>query len=107
MPVLEYKLGSFDYRKGAKPPTLADVKKAAAKMGGVTVEQAREGDSLTLYVDAPKGHRWEQELHEFVDSSNLPWKPDYDDMLSRMSYGYEVCADAECEWCHPDEDEAK
>lgn len=85
--------------------TLRDVK-AAAKAIGATVEDGKCGNTHECRVEAPKGHRWMADgLHEFVDAANIPWKPDYADLLDRMEYGVEDCPDADCEWCHPEEAE--
>ena len=84
--------------------TLADVKKLGRQLGAI-VTQDRVGDSIMLEVEAPTGMRWAEELHMFVDSAYLPWKPDYDDMLDRMkSYTLEKCDDPDCDWCNSEED---
>jgi hypothetical protein len=53
----------------------------------------------------PPGHIWLcDDIHELVDETNQPWKPDYADLLDRMRYGIAPCPDADCEWCHPEQD---
>jgi len=84
--------------------TLKDVKKRAKELGA-SVTKERQGDTVVVYVTAPKGKRWEHELHEFVDSVHYMWPNDYDDLLQRMSYGLEECDDPQCEWCHPSEND--
>lgn len=81
--------------------TLKDVRKRAKALGA-TVEYDRAFGTNELRVTAPDGMRWAVELHQFVDCTNAPWEPDFDDMLDRMSKGPEVCDDPECEWCHPE-----
>lgn len=83
--------------------TLAKVKAEARKIGA-TVTQENCGNETRLGVEAPKGYCWDEGLHEFVDWTYKPWKPDYDDMLARMKHGCEPCTDVECDWCHPIED---
>lgn len=81
--------------------TLKALRKAASAIGA-TVEDTRIWDTHECRVEAPKGMVWNEGVHEFVDCAYLPWKPDYDDLLARMSYGFEKCSDPECEWCHPE-----
>lgn len=76
--------------------------KAAAKKIGATVEDDKIGLTHECRVEAPKGHVWNDGVHEFVDQAYIPWKPDYGDLLSRMSYGFSKCEDPVCEWCHPE-----
>jgi len=87
--------------------TLKDVRALAAKLGA-TVEDEKTGHHHCCRVEAPRGKVWAADsLHEFVDDTNRPWKPDYADLLARMGYGLEDCpAGPECEWCFPDEDSA-
>jgi hypothetical protein len=81
--------------------TLSKLKKEAAKIGA-TVEQDRIGDTLNTEVFSPSGFRFASDsTHIFVDCVYVPWKPDYADLLNRISYGLEPCEDAQCEWCHP------
>lgn len=71
---------------------------------GATMTEEVHGDSVRLGVEAPKGSRFAtEELHELVDWTYRPWKPDYADVLSRMSHGIEKCPHEDCEWCHPDD----
>jgi hypothetical protein len=51
-------------------------------------------------------------VHEFVDETHRPWKPDYQDLLGRMAGGFERCTedtcqlwteDGTCEWWENDE----
>ena len=78
--------------------TLKDVKKLAAQLGA-KVEDEKIGYSHCCRVEAPHRNRWvEGDVHELVDDTNRPWKPDYEDLLSRMGYGLEDCV-GDCEWC--------
>jgi uncharacterized protein YcsI (UPF0317 family) len=80
--------------------------RAAARKIGATVQDDRIGHSHTCRVEAPSGMIWScGDLHELVDDTNQPWKPDYEDVLARMSYGVEPCPlGDDCEWCHPEEE---
>lgn len=78
--------------------THKQVKDAARAIGaGVTLE--KHGDSWRLGVEAPRGFVWADGVHELVDWSYAPWKPDYADVLARMAYGVVPCEDDECDWC--------
>lgn len=81
--------------------TLAAVRRAAIKIGA-TITDEKIGDSHTCSVEAPTGMIWAiGDLHEIVDSSYRPWKPDYSDLLQRMSHGVKPCPYGEkCEWCN-------
>lgn len=85
--------------------TLRAVRALAAKLGA-KVEDEKIGYSHSCRVEAPPGKIWaEGDVHELVDDTNRPWKPDYADLLSRMGHGLEDCpAGDACEWCHPAED---
>ena len=84
--------------------TLRQLRAAASKLGA-TVEDTKIGHSHTCEVIAPDGKFWaEGDVHCMVDTTSQPWKPDYEDLLSRMSYGLEECTDPDCDWCHPEED---
>lgn len=79
--------------------TLKDLR-AEAKRLGATIEIQKFSLSTTVSVEAPRGHRWSCDcIHELVD--NVYTGPnDYDDLLSRMSYGIEPCFERpNCEWC--------
>jgi hypothetical protein len=78
--------------------TLKQVRTAAAKFGA-TVEDTKIGNTHECRVAAPYGQVWRDGVHEFVDGANIPWKPDYADLLNRMSYGLEACTTPDCEWC--------
>lgn len=82
--------------------TLRDVRRRAAELGAIVVDD-KSGTTHECTVEAPAGYRWEAELHMLVDCANQPWKPDYADLLDRMSRGVELCDDPHCEWCHPEE----
>ena len=83
--------------------TLRQVKAAARKIGAVVTDDII-GETHECTVEAPAGYRWlAADIHMFVDSAYVPWKPDYADLLERMAYGIEPCPDPECEWCHPEE----
>lgn len=83
--------------------TFKAVAKEAAKLGA-TVEDDIIGNTHECRIQAPHRKFWcEGGVHEMVDISNRPWKPDYAGLISRMSYGLEDCTDTECEWCNPQE----
>lgn len=88
--------------------TLAAVKKFAAKFGA-NVEDDKVGNTHECRCEAPHGFVWKCDtIHELVDSTNRPWKPDYADLVSRMEYGVEPCPEGDnCEWCHPDSEESE
>ena len=75
--------------------TLQQVR-ALAKSFGAEVEYYSSGDHTTLAVTAPGGFHWEGGVHTLVDSPFKPFKPDYADMLERMSFGLDKCDDT-CE----------
>ena len=78
--------------------TLAKVR-ALAKQLGATVEDEKIGNHHECRVEAPHRKKWsEGDVHELLDSANRPWKPDYEDLISRMNYGLEDCV-GPCEWC--------
>lgn len=81
--------------------TLRQVKAAALKIGA-KVEDDKIGNAHECRVEAPRGFIWsEGDVHELVDAAYKPWKPDYDGLLSRMSYGIETCPHGpDCEWCN-------
>jgi len=74
--------------------------KALAKKLGAKVEYIRIGDAVDLCVEAPPGFVWkcDGDIHELVDASRLPWGPDYEDVLARMSHGVEKCEEPDCDW---------
>lgn len=80
---------------------LADVREHAAGIGAIVTDE-KIGESHTCSVESPKGMVWAaSETHEFVDSSYRPWKPDYSDLMARMSYGVKPCPYYDdCEWCN-------
>jgi hypothetical protein len=79
--------------------TLLKVKTLAKKVGATVVDE-KIGEYHTCSVEAPAGLVWScDQLHELIDSTTRPWKPDYEDLLGRMSQGTELCANPECEWC--------
>jgi hypothetical protein len=81
--------------------TLKEVRRLAREIGA-TVEDTRDGGTHECRVEAPDGFYWaEGSVHEMVDCSYRPWKPDYADLLSRMKYGVTKCTDPDCDWCHP------
>lgn len=83
--------------------SLQKVKQLAHKLGA-TVEDDKCGHTHECRVEAPKGKIWSSDfIHELIDSTNRPWRPDYNSLLSRMNYGVENCPDLECEWCNPEE----
>lgn len=79
--------------------------KAEAKRLGAEVNDEKIGYSHMCEVIAPAGKFWsEGDTHIMVSDCYQPWKPDYEDLLSRMGYGVEDCTDPDCDWCHPLED---
>lgn len=84
-------------------PTLQTIRREAKRLGA-SVTMEKHGDSYRCGVEAPAGYKWGcDDIHEIVDWSYAPWKPDYEDILSRMKYGVEKCEDEDCDWCHPEE----
>lgn len=84
--------------------TLKDAKKVAAKFQATLIDE-KTGNVHCCRIEAPKGHIWaEGDVHELVDETNQPWKPDYDDLIKRMNYGVEKCPNLpDCEWCNSDD----
>lgn len=82
------------------PATLQSVKAAALKIGASVAYDKSYGVN-ELRVEAPRFHRWKDDpIHEMVDASNAPWKPNFQDMLNRMANGLEPCTDPDCDWCN-------
>ena len=82
--------------------TLKEAKKIAAKFNATLIDD-KNGNFHTCRCEAPTRHKWKcDNIHELVDETNRPWKPDYQDMIDRMNYGIEPCLDDDCEWCNPD-----
>lgn len=80
--------------------TLAKAKKVAAGFKATLVDE-KIGHAHECRCEAPKGHIWSSDfIHELIDSSNQPWKPDYQNMIDRMNYGVEKCEVIDCEWCN-------
>ena len=78
---------------------LKAVRCAADKLGA-TIEDQKIGGHHTCEVFAPHGYLWKATgNHCLTDSCFRPWKPDYADLLARMSYGIEPCTDTQCDWC--------
>lgn len=78
--------------------TLKDVKILAKRLGA-KVEDDKCGHTHECRVEAPHRKRWSCDgIHELIDCTNRPWKPDYADVLARMNYGLEDCI-GDCEWC--------
>jgi hypothetical protein len=85
--------------------TLKDLKKRARELGA-KVEDTKVGETHECRVEAPYRKLWAcDEIHELVDSAYRPWKPAYDDLLSRMAHGLSDCTDPDCEWCDPYEND--
>lgn len=80
-------------------------------------ELARHGASLdvvnsqfALVVDAPPGKIWKScGIHcmvEEFDNGSESWKPQaYAEMIDRMRDGVADCQDADCDICHPDNED--
>ncbi len=84
---------------------LRALRKLCAETGAtLTIE---EGSGVSeARLEAPKGHRWGGDLHEYVDAAFLPWRNDFADMLDRaQSEPAMPCDDPECEWCRPKPEE--
>lgn len=78
--------------------TLKDIK-VRAKQLGARVEDDKSFGFHECRVEAPHRKKWVcREVHEMIDSTRQPWKPDYADMLDCMNYGLEDCV-GECDWC--------
>jgi len=78
--------------------TLKQVK-ALAKQMGATVEDDKCGSTHECRVQSPHRKHWaEGDVHELIANAYIPWKPDYADVLERMSYGLADCV-GDCEWC--------
>jgi hypothetical protein len=78
--------------------TLREVKTVASFLGA-KVEDDKCGHTHECRVEAPHRKRWACDgIHELIASTNIPWKPDYEDLLSRMEFGLEDCV-GDCEWC--------
>ena len=78
--------------------TLAKIKKLA-KTYGAKVEDSKMGHTHECCVEAPHRKRWAcASIHELIAAAYRPWKPDYDDLATRMAYGLEDCV-GPCEWC--------
>lgn len=86
--------------------TLAQVKKAAAKIGA-TIEQGRSGEAITCEAFSPPGFMFSEGSHVLVDSSYLPFKPDYANLLERIGYGLEPCTVPDCECCEEAREERR
>ena len=83
---------------------LKAVQAAATKLGAV-IEDQKTGEHHTCEALAPRRHLWiATGNHCLVDSCYQPWKPDYADLLARMSYGIEPCINPECDWCNESDD---
>lgn len=81
--------------------TLRQVK-ALAKRLGAKVEDGKAYGTHECRVEAPHRKQWVcSNVHELVDCSNIPWKPDYTDVIERMQHGLTDCI-GECEWCDSD-----
>lgn len=91
-------------------PTLANVKKEAAKLGA-TVEDDSGYGFVTYQVAAPRGKVWacDGSIHWLkvcvnYEADERPTKQDridaFTDVLDRMTYGLANCDDSECEVCH-------
>jgi hypothetical protein len=82
--------------------TLKRVRTRARELGA-RVEDEKCGYTHECRVEAPHRKVWAcDSIHELIDATNRPWKPDYADVLSRMNYGLVDCTDADCEWCNHD-----
>ena len=86
--------------------TLAKLKAEARRLGA-KVEIEDDAGARTVRVEAPHGKIWrEGDVHEIVDFTYRPWKPDYAHIIKRMSYGLEDCPNGPgCDWCHPEDEE--
>lgn len=75
----------------------------AAKLG-VTINERVEGDSFTIYADAPERHWFPVDgIHEMVvsGSDDLGARNALrGEMVYRLSFAtVEPCPNADCEWC--------
>ncbi len=73
--------------------------KAHAALIGAKVKDDKSGQTHECCIEAPHRKRWSCDgIHEIIDCTNRPWKPDYADLMNRMHYGLEDCI-GDCEWC--------
>ena len=78
--------------------TLRQVKALAGKLGA-KVEDDKCGHTHECRIEAPHRKHWvDGHVHEMIDAAYLPWKPDYAELISRMTCGLDDCI-GECEWC--------
>ncbi len=85
--------------------TLARVRAEAAKFG-VKVDDWKIGHGHGCDCYAPKGKVFaSSHTHVLCEEVNRPWKPDYADILVRLSDGLEDCPDgADCDICNEEEE---
>ncbi len=96
-----------------KPLTIADLKRAAAQVGGTVDEHP--GPGFAWYnVDAPAGKVWATtgDIHaiclswETRDDGRPIWPADKQgaiaDAIERIGDGLAECNDPECDSCHPE-----
>ena len=75
--------------------------KTACNLIGASVLDERVGESHTCEAFAPAGKVWAASgNHCLVDRAFRPWRPDYADLLQRVSLGAETCTTPDCEWCN-------
>jgi hypothetical protein len=85
--------------------SLAAVKKAAATLGASVADDVI-GFTHECRVEAPRGKIWvDGGVHELVEASHMPFKPDYADILDRIAHGLEDCTNPACDWCNPIDDD--
>ena len=79
---------------------LRQVRELARELSA-TFTKERYGNEIRCGVEAPAGHIWNcGDLHELVDWTAVGWKPDYADLIARMSYGVAPCPFEDCDWCN-------
>jgi hypothetical protein len=94
-----------------KKCTLADVRKAAARIGGAVDEQSSglNGRTFTVLVDSPAGTVWNATgchvVCELTADGPADWRYKVcAAAIEQMEQGTSACDDPECDHCHPVED---
>ena len=79
---------------------LRQVRELARELSA-TFTKERFVHKIRCGVEAPAGYVWRcGGIHELVDWTAVGWKPDYADLIARMSYGVAPCPTEDCDWCN-------